>query len=104
MKLIQLPTQALEERIQEELEVNTALENESQADQDPYESEYEGPEDDFGGDSEAEDYAESQEYEFSEELFDDTPEYKLNANNYSADDESYEAPIVARMDLSDVLH
>jgi len=60
MKLIQLPTQALEERIQEELEVNPALENESQADQDPYESEYEGPEDDFGGDSEAEDYAESQ--------------------------------------------
>jgi RNA polymerase sigma-54 factor len=39
MKLIQLPTQALEERIQEELEVNPALENESQADQDPYESE-----------------------------------------------------------------
>jgi DNA-directed RNA polymerase specialized sigma54-like protein len=36
MKLIQLPTQALEERIQEELEVNPALETESQVDEDPY--------------------------------------------------------------------
>ena len=35
MKLIQLPTQALEERIQEELEVNPALETESQVDEDP---------------------------------------------------------------------
>jgi RNA polymerase sigma-54 factor len=104
MKLIQLPTQALEERIQEELEVNPALENENQVDQDPYESEYESNDEDFGSDSEADDYAESQEYEFSEDLFDDTPDYKLNANNYSADDETYEAPIVARLDLSDVLH
>ncbi|MGA1398258.1 MAG: RNA polymerase sigma-54 factor, partial [Schleiferiaceae bacterium] len=104
MKLIQLPTQALEERIQEELEVNPALENETQVDQDPYEAEYDAPEEDFGGDQAADDYAESQEYEFADDLFDDTPDYKLSANNYSADDETYEAPIVARLDLSDVLH
>ncbi len=104
MKLIQLPTQALEERIQEELEVNPALENESQADLDPYETDYETPDGDFDGGNEVDDYAESQEYEFSEDLFDDTPDYKLNANNYSPDDETYEAPIVARQDLSDVLH
>lgn len=102
MKLIQLPTQALEERIQEELEVNPALENETQVDQDPYESEYDT--EDYGSDSEGDDYAESQDYEFGEDLFDDTPDYKLSANNYSADDETYEAPIVARLDLSDVLH
>ena len=47
MKLIQLPTQALEERIQEELEVNPALETESQADEDPFETDYEAPEDDY---------------------------------------------------------
>lgn len=104
MKLIQLPTQALEDRIQEELEVNPALEAESQADEDPYESEYEAPEDDYSSAEEDERYPESKEQDFSEELFDDTPEYRLNANNYSADDETYEAPIVARMDLSDVLH
>lgn len=102
MKLIQLPTQALEERIQEELEVNPALENETQVDQDPYESEYET--EDYGSESDGDDYAESQDYEFGEDLFDDTPDYKLSANNYSADDETYEAPIVARLDLSDVLH
>ena len=104
MKLIQLPTQALEDRIQEELEVNPALETESQADEDPFESDYEAPEDDYSNAEEDERYTESKEQDFSEELFDDTPEYRLNANNYSADDETYEAPIVARMDLSDVLH
>jgi RNA polymerase sigma-54 factor len=104
MKLIQLPTQALEDRIQEELEVNPALETESQADEDPFESDYEAPEDDYSSAEEDERYPESKEQDFSEELFDDTPEYRLNANNYSADDETYEAPIVARMDLSDVLH
>lgn len=104
MKLIQLPTQALEDRIQEELEVNPALETESQADEDPFESDYEAPEDDYSNAEEDERYPESKEQDFSDELFDDTPEYRLNANNYSADDETYEAPIVARMDLSDVLH
>ncbi len=104
MKLIQLPTQALEDRIQEELEVNPALETESQADEDPFETDYEAPEDDYSSAEEEERYTESKEQDFSEELFDDTPEYRLNANNYSADDETYEAPIVARMDLSDVLH
>ena len=104
MKLIQLPTQALEERIQEELEVNPALETESQVDEDPYETDYDNSEDDYSSDKDSDDYSEMQDVEFSEELFDDTPEYKLNANNYSADDETYEAPIVARLDLSDVLH
>ncbi len=104
MKLIQLPTQALEDRIQEELEVNPALETESQADEDPFETDFEAPEDDYSSAEEEERYTESKEQDFSEELFDDTPEYRLNANNYSADDETYEAPIVARMDLSDVLH
>ncbi len=104
MKLIQLPTQAFEDRIQEELEVNPALETESQADEDPFETDYEAPEDDYSSAEEDERYTESKEQDFSEELFDDTPEYRLNANNYSADDETYEAPIVARMDLSDVLH
>lgn len=104
MKLIQLPTQALEDRIQEELEVNPALETESQADEDPFETDYDAPEDDYSNAEEDERYTESKEQDFSEELFDDTPEYRLNANNYSADDETYEAPIVARMDLSDVLH
>ncbi|NQW40997.1 MAG: RNA polymerase factor sigma-54 [Cryomorphaceae bacterium] len=104
MKLIQLPTQALEDRIQEELEVNPALETESQADEDPFESDHEAPEDDYSSAEEDERFPESKEQDFSEELFDDTPEYRLNANNYSADDETYEAPIVARMDLSDVLH
>ena len=104
MKLIQLPTQALEDRIHEELEVNPALETESQADEDPFETDYEAPEDDYSSAEEDERYTESKEQDFSEELFDDTPEYRLNANNYSADDETYEAPIVARMDLSDVLH
>ncbi len=94
MKLIQLPTQALEERIQEEMEVNPALEEgmDSAEPADELSNEWE----EEGG---KEDYDPMDDY-LSD---DDIPDYKLQANNYSADDESFEAPVVVGKDMSDLL-
>ena len=96
MKLIQLSTQALEERIQEELEENPALEDgtlEQEADPDAYDLQEEQ--------EQVEDPFESLEDYLSE---DDIPEYATRANNYSADDELYEAPVVVKKDMRDLLH
>ena len=95
MKLIQLPTQALEERIQEEMEINPALEegNEEQETADELSNEWE------------EEGAKELEYDPMDDYLsdDDVPDYKLQANNYSVDDESFESPIVVGKDMSDLL-
>ncbi len=87
MKLIQLPTQALEERIQEELEVNPALD--------------EGKEEDSRDEYERDEEARNEEREERDEDFDidqylsddEVPEYRLHANNYSSDDEDERVPL-----------
>jgi len=90
MKLIQLPTLAFEQRLKEELIENPALEtgkeNETQE------------VDDF--DNDFEDYdnerIEAEDINIDEYLSDDeTPDYKLQSNNYSKDDDEYEMPIIA---------
>ena len=87
MKMLQLPTQALEARIKEEIEANPALEE----GKDREESDYDSDTDDQLGDelSEAE-----QEFDFSDYMDDDdTPSYKYEANNYSKDDDDKRMPI-----------
>lgn len=87
MKLIQLPTEAFEQRIKQELEENPALDNgkeESEKD-DLFENEY-----DDSIDSET---INTDDINIDEYISDDeTPSYKLNANNYSADDEEKTIP------------
>jgi RNA polymerase sigma-54 factor len=86
MKLIQLPTQAFEERLKQELEENPALDTgkeETEFDE-SLANEYE---DDGNEKIEAEDI------NIDEYLSDDeVPNYKTQANNYSADDEDREMP------------
>lgn len=86
MKLLQLPTVALEQRIKEEMESNPAL-DEGKDEIDAADVEQE---DDFGREeiSEAE-----KEFNFEEYIQDDTPSYKLKANNYSKDDEEKQVPL-----------
>lgn len=90
MKLIQLPTQAFEQRLLEELNDNPALEtgkDEPEIPADEYEAEeYE----DF--DDDETDHAE-EDINIDEYLNDDTPDYKTQANNYSDDDEERESPL-----------
>ncbi len=90
MKLIQLPTQAFEQRISQEMEENPALEGGK--------DEGEDPEDSFDDDSYEESFEEGTEIietdiNVDDYLSDDeTPSYKLSANNYSADDEDKQTP------------
>jgi RNA polymerase sigma-54 factor len=87
MKLIQLPTQAFEQRISQEMNENPALEGGKE--------EPEKFDEDINDDYE-ETYDESEEMNIDEYLSDDeTPSYKLTANNYSADDEEKHMPYAA---------
>jgi RNA polymerase sigma-54 factor len=83
MKLLQVPTASLDQRIKEELEENPALEEGVDEEEETLESESE---------SEAEDVDED--FDISDYLQDDeTPDYKLSANNTSRDDEHHEIPL-----------
>src|SRR3970282_1834575 len=94
MKLIQLPTQAFEQRLVEEMNENPALE--AGKEEDDYEKdEFENEDYDDYDDSES-DRIESEDINIDEYLNnDDTPDYKTQANNYSDDDEERESPLAA---------
>lgn len=88
IKLLELPTLQLEQRIKKELEENPALD------------EGEDEEDDFTDDNGTEDdddTNEEDEFSFEDYLGDDDeiPSYKLNTNNTSKDDEHKEIPYSA---------
>lgn len=97
MKLIQLPTLALEQKIKEELEENPALE-EGLEDQEEYGEETESYEDQDSETIEAEDI------NVDEYLSDDeVPDYRLKANNYSPDDEDAQIPVSGGITFSEIL-
>lgn len=86
MKLVQLPTQNLEARIKEELEENPALAEGLEKVEDTFEN-------DPNEEREVRDSME--EINWDDYIpDDDTPDYKTKTNNYSADDELYESPVV----------
>ena len=92
MKLIQLPTQAFEQRLKQELEENPALESGKETD------DYEDPFDDF--DNTQSDYEEhetiGEDINVDEYLSDDEiPSYRTQSNNYSSDDEDRNIPYAA---------
>ena len=87
MKLIQLPTQAFEQRISQEMNENPALEGGKE--------EPEKFDEDINDDYQ-ETIDEAPEINIDDYLSDDeTPSYKLNANNYSADDQETHMPYAA---------
>ncbi|WP_081210768.1 RNA polymerase factor sigma-54 [Salegentibacter sediminis] len=89
MKLIQLPTQAFEQRIKEELEENPALEDGKLESEDEYEEDFSNAESDDDYDNETIET----EIDVDEYLSDDEiPSYRLQANNYSADDDEKSVP------------
>ncbi|WP_309641869.1 RNA polymerase factor sigma-54 [Flavobacterium sp.] len=94
MKLIQLPTQAFEQRLKEEMNENPALEAGKEEDED-YEK------DEFDNDEEYDDFddnesIEAEDINIDEYLSnDETPEYKTQANNYSDDDDRRESPLAS---------
>lgn len=96
MKLIQLPTLAFEQRVKQEFEENPALD--AGKEKDEYEDEFknESDEDDH-------DIIET-EFDVDDYLSDDEiPNYKLKANNYSADDEDKQVPYASGASFSQYL-
>lgn len=99
MKLLQVPTIALEQRIKEEMEINPALEEgpdeEEQETRDDENDELPEDQDDEFGEQERDEESDREDADFdiSDYIQDDEPYYKLNANNTSADDERVEMPL-----------
>lgn len=89
IKLLELPTYQLEQRIKEELESNPLLEEGEEVPE--YE---ENEEDNFDNSLEEEDMHDSSDDEFSLDDYmdddDDTPDYKLSASNASKDNDTRE--------------
>ncbi len=94
MKLIQLPTQAFEQRLKEELVENPALEGSTEQeelyDNDDFNNS-DDFDDDYGNESIDADDINIDEYLSDDEI----PDYKLAANNYSDDDDDRESPLAA---------
>lgn len=91
MKLIQLPTQAFEQRISQEMEENPALEggkeesdnsNDEFENEDSFDDEYDDGSEIIETDINVDDYLSD----------DEIPSYKLSSNNYSSDDEEKQTP------------
>ena len=108
MKLLQVPTAMLEQRIKEELEANPALEEGSEQDDlaDVGNDSDEGLADDNFSDSDGDDAREDQ-YELDDYLNDyiedDPASYKLRANNYSTEEEDKSIPIPVERTFHDHL-
>ena len=87
MKLIQLPTQAFEERLKQEIEENPALDT-GKEEPDSFEETLDDEYDDAGTEK-----IDTDDINIDEYLSDDDfPSYKTQANNYSADDEEKNMP------------
>jgi RNA polymerase sigma-54 factor len=90
MKLIQLPTQAFEERLKQELEENPALDS-GKEESDSLDDDLFNEFDDTGNEK-----IEAEDINIDEYLSDDEiPNYKVQANNYAADDEEKNVPYAA---------
>ena len=89
MKLIQLPTQAFEQRLKQEMEENPALEG-GKEEKDDYDEDFSNEEyqDEDPGNESIEAEIDVDEYLSDDEI----PSYRLQTNNYSADDEDKQVP------------
>ena len=92
MKLLQVPTMELDQRIKQELEENPALEEGN----DEFEDEFEQEDDYDENDSE-------EEFDLSDYLDDDVADYKTQANNHSKDDEERVIPLSGEQSFQEKL-
>ena len=90
MKMIQLPTQAFEERLKQEIEENPALDT-GKEESDEFDDDLENEFDDDGTEK-----IDTEDINIDDYLSDDEiPTYKTQANNYSSDDEEKQVPYAA---------
>lgn len=97
MKLLQVPTMELDQRIKQEIEENPALEEGSDE-----------LEDEFNNQDDTEENDTDDEFDLSDYIDDDIADYKTNANNQSKDDEERVIPLSGEQSfqekLSEQLH
>lgn len=99
MKLLQVPTIALEQRIKQEIEENPALDDGSEGDYDDNDNFEE--QDDFDKNDE---YNHDEEFDFSDYVDeDDLPAYRYQVNNSSRDDEDKQIPFVSGTTFQEML-
>jgi RNA polymerase sigma-54 factor len=115
MKLLQIPSMALEQRIKQEIEENPALEDLSDSPDEDYPlsendtdpGETSGDDDDgFADEKEPEEITRNKDDEFDIEDYmdsDDVPLYRYEANNSSPDDEQRETPFVSGFTFHELL-
>jgi RNA polymerase sigma-54 factor len=97
MKLIQLPLQAMEQRVKQEIEENPALEEGAE-----FEANDEAEFDDY--DEREDNIIEAEDINIDDYLSDDEiPDYRMQANNYSADDEENKMPLAAGASFTELL-
>ncbi|MFY7667179.1 MAG: RNA polymerase factor sigma-54 [Crocinitomicaceae bacterium] len=92
MKLLQVPTMELDQRIKQEIEENPALEEGA----DEVDDEFDNQEDDYDDDSD-------DEFDLSDYLDDDVADYKTQANNSSKDDEERVIPLSGEQSFQEKL-
>lgn len=94
MKLLQVPTIELDQRIKQEIEENPALEEGL----DRLEEEYPSSEEDY-----SEDLDGSTDFDLSDYMDDDSADYKTQSNNRSKDDEEYYVPLSGEQSFQEKL-
>lgn len=88
MKLLQIPAAELDQRIQQEIEENPALEQGDEGLEEPIETQEDNEEEAF---------------DFSDYFDDDTPDYKTQVNNHSKDEEERVVPLSGEQSFQDRL-
>ncbi len=105
MKLLQVPTVALEQRIKEEMQENPALEDASE-EEGPAEESAARDDEEANPENDGEGELQDDEFDLQEYIDDDyIPEYRLTANNKSADDDAdrREIPFASSISFHDTL-
>jgi len=101
MKLLQIPTVALDQRIKQEIEENPALEDLSDNHEENRES---SVDDEYENDFDEDNSRDTSEFDFNDYLDeDDVDSYKLKANNESSDDDHKEIPYASETSFQELL-
>ncbi len=102
MKMLQIPTMELDQRIKDEMEINPALEEGQDEEEKEKEEEQMTAEE---VEAEEQEKSENDDIDITDYLDEDEiPDYKLYANNHSADDEDRQSPIGAGRTFQDMLY
>ncbi|MFA8449129.1 MAG: RNA polymerase factor sigma-54 [Bacteroidales bacterium] len=104
MKLLQIPSVAIEQRIKQEIEENPALEDMADPDQFDADTSENAESDNYNEEKQEDEYNKEDEFDLSDYMEDDdTPSYKLSSNNSMGDDEPRDIPFISGLSFQELL-